>query len=126
MLKSKKLNEYLYFKPSISSNIPIIEKNYKNLKKFYKKIKIYVICPDHQIKKFKESLDLDDIEIINEDSIISFHEFKNIYLNLTSTMKYKNEFDQRLKWYYQQILKICYVIYISIKKNIIIWIRYKF
>ena len=114
---------YTFCQVSLQENIPIIEKNYKNLKKFYKKIKIYVICPDHQIKKFKESLDLDDIEIINEDSIISFHEFKNIYLNLTSTMKYKNEFDQRLKWYYQQILKICYVIkYISInKKNIIIW-----
>ena len=74
------------------------------------------------VKKFKESLNLDDIEIINEDSIISFHEFKNIYLNLTSTLKYKKEFDQRFKWYYQQILKICYVIkYISIIRRILLY-----
>ena len=63
------------------------------------------------------------IRIIKENSIISFGDFKKIFLNLSKKINYKNEFKKRLNWYYQQILKISFVCdYVKFnKKNMIIW-----
>ena len=68
---------------SLNNNIPLIIENYLNFKKIYKKIKIYVICPNKQLSEFKNRLDFEDIEIVNEDKIISLKEFNKIYENLS-------------------------------------------
>tara|TARA_B100001093_G_C26771693_1_gene990516 strand:- start:16 stop:981 length:966 start_codon:yes stop_codon:yes gene_type:complete len=108
---------------SLNNNIPLIIENYLNFKKIYKKIKIYVICPNKQLREFENRLDLEDIEIVNEDKIISFKEFNKIYENLSKKINYKEKFDLRLKWYYQQALKITFALNFIKKKNenIIIW-----
>jgi hypothetical protein len=108
---------------SLNNNIPLIIENYLNFKKIYKKIKICVICPNKQLREFKNRLDLEDIEIVDEDKIISFKEFNKIYENLSKNINYKEKFDLRLKWYYQQALKITFALNFIKKKNenIIIW-----
>ena len=108
---------------SLNNNIPLIIENYLNFKKIYKKIKIYVICPNKQVSEFKNRLDFEDIEIVNEDKIISLKEFNKIYENLSKKINYKEKFDLRLKWYYQQALKITFALNFIKKKNenIIIW-----
>ena len=99
---------------SLNNNIPLIIENYLNFKKIYKKIKIYVICPNKQLSEFKNRLDFEDIEIVNEDKIISLKEFNKIYENLSKKINYKEKFDLRLKWYYQQALKITFALNSSI------------
>ena len=72
---------------------------------------------------FKEKFKNHNITIVNEDDILSFKDFKNIFLNLSKAIKYQKEFENRLGWYYQQMLKITFVIdFIDNKKeSIVIW-----
>ena len=39
---------------SLNCNIPLIIENYKNFKKLYKNINIFIICPDSQVNEFKK------------------------------------------------------------------------
>lgn len=107
---------------SLNNNIPLIIENYQNFKKIYKKIKIYLICPNKQLREFKKKLDTKDIKIVSEDKIISFKEFNKVYKSLSKNINYRNQFKKRLGWYYQQILKICFTIrFIKKKDHLIIW-----
>ena len=108
---------------SLKRDIPLIIKNYHNLKKIYQEIKIYIICPTQDFFEFKKKLNYKEIEILKEDSIISLNEFNKIFEELSKQIQYKSEFKKRLNWYYQQILKISFTLdFINKKKeNIIIW-----
>lgn len=108
---------------SLARDIPIIKENYKNFKKFYRHIRIFIICPKIEVEKFKKEINFSEINIINEESLISFNEFNDLFENLSSKINYKNKFKDRLKWYYQQILKISFVIRFlnQSERNIIIW-----
>ena len=50
-----------------------------------------------------------NIYIISEDQIITFSNFKN-FNNFLKNKNYYKKIQPRLKWYYQQILKISFVI----------------
>lgn len=108
---------------SLARDIPIIKENYENFRSLYESIKIFIICPQNEIEVFKKEVNFPEVEIINEDSIISFENFINIYENLSFSIKYKKQFENRLSWYYQQILKISFVLNFLSKnqKDIIIW-----
>ena len=108
---------------SIAGNIPIIKENYKNFCKFYDKPFFFIICPNKEFKIFKKNFNSSQIKIIKENSIISFKDFKKIFVHLSKKINYKNELKKRLNWYYQQVLKISFVCdYVKLnKKNMIIW-----
>jgi|TARA_B110000967_G_scaffold188265_1_gene210891 hypothetical protein len=108
---------------SLNKNIPLIIENYENFKKIYKKINIHIICPETQINEFRNRLNLEGVEIINENKIISFKDFNKICNDLSININYQSEFKERLNWYYQQILKICFAINFikTSKENLIIW-----
>ena len=107
---------------SLNHNIPLIKENYYNFKKIYGSVKIFVICPKRQIKEFKKKLNFEGINIINEDNIFPFNDFNKIFLELSKKVSYQKKFSKRLKWYYQQILKISFAFdFIKKNKNLIIW-----
>jgi hypothetical protein len=107
---------------SLDHNIPLIKENYENFKEIYNNVKIYVVCPNSQIKKFKDRLNFKEIEIINEDKILSFKTFKKIFHQMSVKINYQDKFKTRLKWYYQQILKIIFILKFNKKhKDLIIW-----
>ena len=108
---------------SLPGNIPIILENYKNFSNLYTDINFYIICPKSQVYLFKKKLNNMNIYIISEDQIITFSNFKKISNNFLKNKNYYKKIQPRLKWYYQQILKISFVIdFINKnKKNIIIW-----
>ena len=107
---------------SLDNNIPIIKENYENFKKIYNTVKIYVVCPKSQVKKFKDKLNFKEIKIINEDQILSFRDFKKMFIKLSRKINYQKKFTSRLKWYYQQILKIIFIFkFIEKNKHLIIW-----
>ena len=108
---------------SLARDIPIILENYKSFKKFYTLFEITIICPQKEILEFEEKLHFKEFNIIDEEKIISFEKFNDIFEELSNNIDYKNLFRKRLNWYYQQILKLSYVLnFIKKKKeNIIIW-----
>jgi hypothetical protein len=108
---------------SLSRDIPIILENYLSFKNYYSSFKIFVICPKNEIEEFKKKLNFQEFIFIDETSIISFKEFENIFEDLSVLSGYKNKFKERLSWYYQQILKLSFIIdfVASKKENIIVW-----
>ena len=68
---------------SLENNISLIKENYENFKKIYNSLKVYVVCPKSQIKKFRNKLDYNEIKIINEDQILSFRDFKKMFIKLS-------------------------------------------
>tara|TARA_B100001741_G_scaffold273050_1_gene241968 strand:- start:440 stop:1396 length:957 start_codon:yes stop_codon:yes gene_type:complete len=108
---------------SLNRDIPLIIENFKNFKKFYQNINFFIICPNAQIEEFENKLNFDEIKIISEDEVLEFKKFEFIYENLNKEIQYKEQFNKRLKWYYQQVLKITFAFnFISEKsENIVIW-----
>ena len=108
---------------SLDNNIPLIIENFLNFKKIYNEVRDFVLCPKKQLKEFEKKLPFKEIKIINEDELISFDEFKKIFITLSKNISYKDEFEKRLAWYYQQILKISFALNFTQMKNenLIIW-----
>ena len=108
---------------SLKRDIPLIIKNYNNFKKIYKDVKIYIICPSQDFLEFEERLNFKEIKILKEEDLISFNEFNDIFKKLSLEIQYKSEFQKRINWYYQQVLKISFVLKFIDKerKSIVIW-----
>jgi len=108
---------------SLAGNIPIIQKNLKNFENFYKKVIFYIIVPSKDLLLFKKKIKNKNVKIISENDLIKFSKFKKISNFFLKNSRYYKEIQKRLSWYYQQILKLSFVInFINKKnKNIIIW-----
>ena len=106
-MKKEKLN---FCQVSLARDIPIILENYANLIEFYSDFNIYIICPKNEISEFKKKLNYKEFFIISEEEIISFQEFESIFDNTSNSINYKKKFKKRLSWYFQQILKICFIL----------------
>lgn len=109
---------------SLSRDIPLILENFRSFKKFYNSnLKFYIICPENQFSEFKEKLNFEEINLINENDLISFKKFQNIFDKYKDTINYEKEFIKRLSWYYQQVLKITFSLKFITenKKKIVIW-----
>ncbi len=108
---------------SLARDISIVKENYFNFKKLYKNLKFYIICQNKDFSLFTSTFDFENCKIVNEDEILSLKDFRNIFINLSKNLTYKEEFEQRLTWYYQQVLKLSFAIdfiYKS-KEKIVIW-----
>lgn len=108
---------------SMAGNIPTIKENSKNFKKFFKETNFFIICPSNEINEFKEKLNSSNYNIIDENTLITFEEFKNISNNFFKSNEFYNEIQDRLKWYYQQILKISFLLNFILEKKepILMW-----
>ncbi len=123
--KSKKnnLEKLNICQVTLKGNIPTIKDNIIMLKKFYPDFKLFIICPKKDIGLFKKHINNDCCEIINEENIISFRKFTDIANKYFKKNSYYNEIQNRLGWYYQQVLKITFMIDFVIKKRepILMW-----
>tara|TARA_B100000035_G_scaffold311259_1_gene320499 strand:+ start:101 stop:1072 length:972 start_codon:yes stop_codon:yes gene_type:complete len=108
---------------SLNNNIPLISENFANFKKIYRDIKVFILCPKKELNDFKKNFPFKEIEIIDEEEILSFNEFEKIFEKLSKNINYKDLFKKRLRWYYQQILKISFAVNFTQKnnENLIIW-----
>ncbi len=108
---------------TLSGNIEIIKKNYSNFKQFYNNLQFFIICPNADLKKFKEELNFDNFQICGEDEIIKFDRFKEVASPILKKTNYYKKIQDRLGWYYQQVLKLTFM-YNFIKLNnekLLIW-----
>lgn len=103
-------------------DLQIIKENIIEFKKYYSNLNFFIICPSKEIESFLKIKD-NNIKIINEESIIPFEDFKKIFLNNLKNTSYFQEIQSRLNWYYQQVLKISFIIDFIKNNNerIIIW-----
>ena len=105
-----------FYSVSLLDNKKTIEKCLVNLRKLYKdKFNYTIICPKDSCHAFREIKIIRNIRIIDEDTIISFSKFKNLALNISNTNKQKEDLqikvnENRLGWYYQQVLKLSYLL----------------
>lgn len=119
-MQNKKLN---ICQVSLRGNINILKENLLNFNKFYKNNFHYIICPKKEKLFFKKKLKNKNCKIIDENKIITFKKFKIIANKHLKKVSYFKEIQIRLSWYYQQVLKLTFVInYINETKNpIVIW-----
>ena len=116
-------NNFIVCQVSLANNIQIIKENYKNFTKIYQNLLFFIICPKDDFRLFRKNFSQKNIKIINEDSLLKFKKFEKIYSNLSQKHKNKKEFQVRIKWYYQQILKISFLLtnpYCK-KNNVVLW-----
>ena len=108
---------------SLSGNIPIIHENMNNFENFYEKNFFYIIVPNKDKKLFNKKIKKKNTKIINENSIISFSKFKKISNKYLKHSSYYKKIQNRLTWYYQQVLKISFLIdFVENKKeSMVIW-----
>ena len=108
---------------SLARDIPIILENFYSFKKIYKSFRIFIICPVSEINLFKKKLHYSEFKFINENDLISIQEFKAIYDDLRDLNKHQELLKNRLSWYYQQVLKLSFILQFveHNKENIIIW-----
>ena len=108
---------------TLKGNISVIKENLVNFNKIYKNNNFYIICPKKEKIFFKKKLDYSKVFLIDEESLINFKDFKKISNKYIKKKSYYKEIQSRLSWYYQQILKITFVINFikNEKKNVIIW-----
>ena len=104
---------------SLANNIPVIKENYYNFNKLYNNLLFFIICPENQLKIFKKSLNEKNIRIISEDKIIKFSKFKRLFVKYSKNQSYKSKLNKRLNWYYQQIIKISFILIIKFVIKII-------
>ena len=108
---------------SLAGNIPIILKNIKNFENFYTNVFFYIIVPSKDLSLFKKKIKGKNVKFISENDLIKFSKFKSISNVFLKKSTYFQLIQHRLTWYYQQILKISFIIDFINKnnQNIVIW-----
>ena len=102
---------------SLKGNISTIKENISQFKIFYPNFKLFIICPKKEKKFFEQSIKYDRCKIINEEEIISKKKFINIANKYFKKNSYYDQIQNRLGWYYQQILKISFIIKFVKQRN---------
>ncbi len=117
-------NKLFFFQVSLKKNIPVIEKNYFYLKKFYKNFSLTIICKDEELNYFKKLSCYPEIKVIKESFFIKLKHFKKIFINYCSSKTFVKKNNWRVGWYYQQVIKISYIFFFynkNVGKKLIEW-----
>jgi hypothetical protein len=100
-----------FFTVSLANNIPVLKRSIPQINRFYDDPKFSIICPNSAVELFSKELQIfPNIKIISEDTLLSFDTFAikaNAYFKAKTGKRYTGT---RLGWYYQQVLKISFLI----------------
>ena len=94
---------------TLGTDAKIVNENLIEFNKLYNDVKLYIVCPKGDVEIFKESLIEKNYEIITEDELIEFKDFKSIFEESSKDLEYKEEFGNRLQWYYALFLKFFFI-----------------
>ena len=100
---------------TLGTDAEIVNENLIQFNKIYENVKLSIICPKRDEEIFIKTLVCKNYEIITEEELISFDEFKIIFEKISSDLIYKEEFQKRLSWYYALILKFLIIQEIPIR-----------
>ena len=108
-MKNNELSVLNICQVALVGDLPIIKENIKEFNKYYSNVNFFLICPSKELNIFSK-LKSNKIFIINEDSIISYKKFYKISKSKLRKSNYDKIIQKRLKWYYQQVLKISFIV----------------
>ena len=116
------INNYIFVTVSLINDLESVSYSIFKLNKLYNIFKYVVIVPKVDINPFRLKLcDFKNIEILSEDEVCDKIQFLNL---CDYFLKNKDNYISfRKSWYYQQILKLSYVLdkkYFS-ENNLVIW-----
>ena len=108
---------------ALARDMSLIKENLLNFNKIYGEVQFHIVVPKKEKIFFIKELPYKNIDFYEEEELIPFEAFKNIFLSESEEIIYKKEFQNRLSWYYQQILKIIFISRFikSENKSIVIW-----
>jgi len=121
-MKSYKFNYLNICQVALARDLPIIKENIREFNKYYNNLNFFIVCPFKEFKLFSQ-IKKKNIKIIDEDSIISFSDFSKIFLKNLENSSYFFKIQPRLSWYYQQVIKISFIVDFvkENNQNMIIW-----
>lgn len=100
-----------FFTVSLAQNIPVLKRSILQINRFYDDPEFSIICPSVSLRLFSKEFQIfQNVKIISEEKIISFDSFSlkaNSYYTAKTGKVYSGS---RLGWYYQQVLKISFLI----------------
>jgi hypothetical protein len=100
-----------FFTVSLANNLPTLKRSIPQINRFYGTPDFSIICPSASVELFsKEFQVFQNVKIISEETLISFDSFSSRaakYFTANTGKKYSGT---RLGWYYQQVLKISFLI----------------
>ncbi|MBZ1350121.1 hypothetical protein KZZ10_05640 [Alcaligenaceae bacterium LF4-65] len=112
-----------FFTVSLANNIPVLKRSIPQINRFYDHPEFSIICPSSDVELFSKEFQIfPNIKIIPENTLISFDKFfirANAYYTEKTGKTYTGT---RLGWYYQQVLKISFLIeQQSVTLPIVMW-----
>ncbi len=108
---------------TLGTDAEIVNENLIEFNKLYNDVKLYIVCPKNDVDIFKDKLKAKNYEIITEEELIEFKDFKKIFEDLSNSLQYKDKFINRLQWYYALFLKFFFIhrFFENNGSRIIIW-----
>lgn len=101
---------YHFFTVSLAQNIPVLKRSIPQINRFYNKPVFSIICPSSSVELFhKEFQIFSNVRIISEEMLISFDDFSVKASKYFTAKTGKAYTGNRLGWYYQQVLKISFL-----------------
>jgi hypothetical protein len=99
-----------FFSVSLRGNIETLRKSIPIILNLYPNATYFLITKETDIRYFLTNLPSHDrFQVVGEDSILKYEDFLSMYNQIRSIGITKNQ-PERLSWYYQQALKIIFVL----------------
>ncbi len=109
-LKKDNFQKLNIFQVTLRGNIPTIKNNIIMFEKYYPNFRLFIICPKKDVDFFKRHINFKNCKIINEENVLPLKKFIYIANKYFLKNNYYRKIQSRLSWYYQQILKISFMI----------------
>ena len=113
---SKTINvvQPIFFTVSLEANIPTLQISVPIINRYYQNPSFFIICPAKSFAYFANALsDYPNVQLVNEEDLISFASFKKLAQQIGNDLGLTQLSLERLGWYYQQALKLGFLLNLS-------------
>lgn len=114
ILKTINSVQPLFFTASLEANIPTLQLSVPIINKYYQNPSFFIVCPKKSIAYFASALsEYPNVQYVSEDDLIGFSSFKNLAQQIEKDLGRTPSSMERLGWYYQQALKLGFLLNIE-------------
>ena len=101
----------IFFTASLEGNIPTLQISIPIINKYYGNPDYFIVCPKQSIDHFATALAMHpNVSLVIEDDLISFAEFEELAKQIEQEIGCNSSSHERLGWYYQQALKLSFLL----------------
>jgi hypothetical protein len=100
-----------FFTITLIDNIITLDQSIRVFNRYYPESNFFIICPDKDSIVFQDKFKkIPNVKIVLESTILPFVEFESVVNSLLATSPFNLNPKVSLKWYYQQILKLSFLL----------------